>query len=174
MLNGLISSLESPSNSPTHQMKLKLGKNIIKGHREMRTFKFIEYFPITFRNIRSISQITDEILQTSLNPDLNKNKLVQVKEGEGKSGSFFFTSFDQRFKIKIIQQEEKNQITRMLEDIEKHFRRNPNSLLTRIYSLFKIKVRGMASVHAILIPNSFFIDGKVRVNIIYLMYVYLN
>ena len=131
---------------------------------DQNIIKFREFDEGIFENIRDASGITKEMLFDSLNPDANKKSLLQVGEGEGNSGSFFFISHDKRFIIKIIQKDEKENIGKMLEMYFAHLRNNPDSLLLRIYSMFQIKVKRMASVYAILVPNVFFLEGQIQVH----------
>ena len=175
MLKGLINSVENPSFMAKHKRKLQAESSDSEYYNsrsesegQLNKFNFTEYSPTHFRIIQHISQITKQILYNSLNPEFNKKCLMQVEEGEGKSGSFFFLSHDQQFIIKIIQKGEKNNILNMLGNYVGHLKKNPDSLLTRIYSLFKVKINGMATVYAILVPHAFYNQGDVKVLIVYI------
>ena len=131
--------------------------------------KFTEIGSNYFSNIRNIRNIDVNMFLHSLNPNLNTRSLLKVTEGKGKSGSFFFISHDERLIIKIIQYEEKHTFKQILKRYCNHLENNPISLLSIIYSLFSLKVPGMAKINAILSPNSQFIGGKLRV----MEYIYI-
>lgn len=60
-------------------------------------------------------------------------------ESEGKSGSFFFFSQDNKFLIKTMTPDEKSVMMRMISDYVEHIKKSDNkSLLARIYGMFTI------------------------------------
>ena len=60
-------------------------------------------------------------------------------EGAGKSGSFFFATYDSKYLIKTMKSSEKKAFLDILDNYVLHLRRNPDSLITRIYGIFTIK-----------------------------------
>ena len=137
--------------------------------RKAEKYIFTEIEAEIFKRIRDISSIYNSIILYSLDPVLNKKKLLSVGEGSGKSGCFFFFSHDEQFIIKIIQNDEKKTLVNMLRNYEKYLNFNSCSLLSKIYSLFSLKVPGMAKIHAVLMANTFYNSGIPRVNI----YIYI-
>jgi len=70
--------------------------------------KVIELAPKVFSRIRELDDISNQDIQNSLDPSLNTKQIFSAGEGTGKSGSFFFFSFDKRFIIKTMNIGEKN------------------------------------------------------------------
>jgi 1-phosphatidylinositol-4-phosphate 5-kinase len=56
--------------------------------------KTTEYAPAIFKAIRDMDKITDEMIIKSLDTEANRQQMFKAKESAGKSGSFFFFSFD--------------------------------------------------------------------------------
>ena len=158
MLKGIISSLSHGMNK-----KYTINDSNIKKSKKKRKYIFTEIQKEIFAKIRNLSGISDTDILNSLNPILNKENLRSVGDGSGKSGSFFFFSHDEQFIIKIIPNYEKTVLVGMLENYKEYLKVNPNSLLCRICILFSLKVAGMAKIYAILIPNTFYINGMPNV-----------
>ena len=159
MLQGLSTIIQIP-------IEQILDKNyMLSLGQDNKKIIFTEISTNIFNHIRSLSGISKAEFIHSLDSILNKNSLLQIKEGEGKSGSFFFDTHNKRLMIKILQNEEKKVIENFLENYEKHLKNNSESYLLRIYSLFELKVPGLAKTYAILIPNAFFIQGTLYVRL---------
>lgn len=74
--------------------------------------------------------------------------MFKAGEGAGSSGSFFFFSHDQRFLIKTMTYEEVIKMRKMLDAYIEHIKATKNqSLLARIYGIFKITTNYFAPVH---------------------------
>jgi 1-phosphatidylinositol-4-phosphate 5-kinase len=56
--------------------------------------KTTEYAPAIFKAIRDMDKITDEMIIKSLDTESNRQQMFKAKESAGKSGSFFFFSYD--------------------------------------------------------------------------------
>jgi 1-phosphatidylinositol-4-phosphate 5-kinase len=65
-----------------------------------------EYAPAIFSAIRDMDNVTDAQIQNSLNTELNRTQVFKAKESAGKSGSFFFFSYDKKFLIKTMNNKE--------------------------------------------------------------------
>ena len=61
-----------------------------------------EYAPDVFAFLRQKDGYTNKILEESLDPDANRAMVFKAGESQGKSGSFFFFSKDQKFIIKTM------------------------------------------------------------------------
>jgi hypothetical protein len=77
-----------------------------------------------------------------LDPLLNKENMDNIKESQGKSGSFFFFTHDNKYLVKTITN---NELTTMLgafmKNYHEHISSTPESLLARIYGLFSIVIK---------------------------------
>ena len=58
--------------------------------------------PDVFAFLRQKDGYTNKILEESLDPDANRAMVFKAGESQGKSGSFFFFSKDQKFIIKTM------------------------------------------------------------------------
>jgi hypothetical protein len=68
--------------------------------------------------------------------------MMQIKEGEGKSGSFFFFSHDKKFLIKTITDDElENILDKFIEIYYNYISNNPDSLIARIYGIYSIIIK---------------------------------
>ena len=75
-------------------------------------------------------------MKRSLLPFKNRNL---ISKSEGKSGNFFICTDDNRYILKTINQDELELIRGMfLKKYLKHLKRYPNSLICRIFGLYKM------------------------------------
>ena len=65
--------------------------------------------------------------------------MFQSGEGAGKSGSFFFFSHDKKYLIKTMKKGELDVMLRILPHYLEHHRRNPDSILAKIFGVFTLK-----------------------------------
>jgi len=80
-------------------------------------------------------------LQFSFDPENNQGISISMGNGAGKSGSLFFFSSDNRFLIKTINKDEKNELLGSLNDYLAHYEKSKNkSLLARIYGVFCLRI----------------------------------
>lgn len=59
----------------------------------------------------------------------------------GKSGSFFYYSYDMRFVVKTISKGEATFLRSILQQYYKFVRDNPNTLISRFFGMHRVKVR---------------------------------
>lgn len=72
-----------------------------------------EYAPDVFAYLRNIDGFSNDVLRESLNPEFNKDMVFKAGESQGKSGSFFFFSKDQKFIIKTMTDSDFNAFMRI-------------------------------------------------------------
>lgn len=85
------------------------------------------------------------------------NDSLRELSSPGKSGSFFYLSYDDRYMIKTIKKTEVIVILRMLSAYFNHFRQNENTLLTKFFGLHCVRLTGAAQrkVRFIIMGNLF-------------------
>jgi hypothetical protein len=97
---------------------------------------FIEYAPKIFKILRQLDGLIEEELIKSLLPSKNK---LSIKKSQGKGGSFFITTDDNRFIMKTISADELELVRAIfLKKFVKHVRRYPESLICRIYGIYRM------------------------------------
>jgi len=65
---------------------------------------------------------------------------MSVGEG-GASGEFFFSSFDNKLLIKTVPENEFKVFLKFLTDYIKYLKKNPNSLIARIYGIYRFNFK---------------------------------
>ena len=76
--------------------------------------------------------------------------VFKAGESQGKSGSFFFFSFDKKFIIKTMTESDLSTFKRLFPEYIKVMFTRRNSLLARIYGVYTIKIAEREPVHIIL------------------------
>ncbi|RLV89840.1 Phosphatidylinositol 4-phosphate 5-kinase its3 [Spathaspora sp. JA1] len=117
-------------------------------------FKLKDYSPEVFRDLRLLFGVDAADYLMSITAQY----IVSQQNSPGKSGSFFYYSRDYRFIIKTIHHAEHKQLLRILKDYHQHVKENPNTLISQIYGLHRIKMPikdGRRVVHFVVMNNLF-------------------
>lgn len=102
--------------------------------------QFIEYAPQTFNDIRKNEGIDYHEMAKSFLPMYNQ---TGIKRSEGKSGTFFISTDDNKYMIKTLKSEELDIIRfKFLNQYAKYTNDNPSTLLCPIYGIFKMIMLG--------------------------------
>ncbi|KAJ3224419.1 Phosphatidylinositol-4-phosphate 5-kinase [Chytriomyces hyalinus] len=114
-------------------------------------FKFKDYAPWVFRQIREHFQVEAPEYLLSLT-----GKYILSELGSpGKSGSFFYYSQDYRFIIKTISKAEHKFFRRILRGYYEHIQANPDTLISRIFGLHRVKLPGGQKIRFVVMGNLF-------------------
>ena len=114
-------------------------------------FKFKDYAPWVFRDLRKIFQIDAADYLVSLT-----DKYILSELGSpGKSGSFFYFSRDYRFIIKTLHHAEHKFLRRILRNYYEHVKRYPNTLISQFYGLHRVKTSFGRKIHFVVMNNLF-------------------
>lgn len=114
-------------------------------------FKFKDYAPWVFRQLRSTFQIDPAEYLMSLT-----SKYILSELGSpGKSGSFFYFSRDYKYIIKTIHHAEHKFLRKILKDYYLHVTENPNTLLSQFYGLHRVKLPFGRKIHFVVMNNLF-------------------
>ena len=106
-----------------------------------------------FAEIKKLDGIGPADILKSLNTDVNRDSIFKAKESAGKSGSFFFFSYDRKFLIKTMNDGELSIFRKALPTYLLHCRENRNNLIARIYGVFTVQMEDIAPVHLFLMAN---------------------
>ena len=136
-----------------HQSKKTEDDTVMTLNEEV---ELIEWAPAVFDAIKKMQGITPEMIEESLSTDKNAQQLFKAKESGGKSGSFMFFSYDKRFMIKTMNAAEHRVFMDALPTYLDHLKRNPQSLIAKIYGVYTIKMEDIKEVHIFLGDNLFF------------------
>lgn len=123
-----------------------------------------EYSPDVFAFLRALDGYNNDILRESLNPEANRKMVFKAGESQGKSGSFFFFSKDQRFIIKTMTESDFNAFMRIQKHYFKHVATNDGSLLARVYGVYSVHMEDQKPVKLIVMENG--IRGATRDSIV--------
>lgn len=97
----------------------------------------ISYAPRVFKTLMRLDGLSD--LHSHVNPSLNEQQIKKnVQSDGGKSGQFFFFTFDDKVILKTLQKKELNVIMSRLKYYVAHCIENPYSLITKISGIYTI------------------------------------
>eukprot|EP01102_Stenamoeba_stenopodia_P009426 TRINITY_DN2776_c0_g1_i1.p1 TRINITY_DN2776_c0_g1~~TRINITY_DN2776_c0_g1_i1.p1 ORF type:complete len:698 (+),score=192.80 TRINITY_DN2776_c0_g1_i1:263-2356(+) len=126
------------------------GSNTTPAHPG-RDFKFRDYAPFVFRQLRDKFNIDSADYLLSLTGDYILSEIVSP----GKSGSFFYFSHDTRFMLKTITNFETKFLKKILPSYYNHVMNNPNTLLTRFFGFHSVKPHNGRRLHFVIMANIF-------------------
>lgn len=114
-------------------------------------FKFKDYAPWVFRDLRKIFEIDAADYLVSLT-----GKYILSELGSpGKSGSFFYFSRDYRFIIKTLHHAEHRFLRKILREYHSHVSKYPNSMISQFYGLHRVKTSFGKKIHFVVMNNLF-------------------
>mgnify|MGYP006091028943 CR=1 FL=1 len=106
-------------------------------------------------------------IKKSMNPSKNRDQIFSSGEASGASGSFFFFSHDKRFIVKTMSNDELELMQKILPDMYRHLRDNPDSLLARIYGIYKVEMKNYLPVNLMMMGNTLKFRNKDNIFRIY-------
>ena len=126
------------------------GTKLTPAH-EMRDFKFKEYAPEVFRHIRDLSGISAEEYLLTVCGDFQFLEFIS----NSKSGQFFFYTHERQYMIKTVSKDESKFLRKILPQYHHHLSQNPNTLLTKIYGMHRVKPHKKPERHFLIFSNVF-------------------
>ncbi|KAJ9078772.1 Phosphatidylinositol-4-phosphate 5-kinase [Entomophthora muscae] len=114
-------------------------------------FKFKDYSPWVFRSLRELFGIDPAEYLLSL----TLKYILSELSTPGKSGSFFYYSQDFRFIIKTVHHSEHKFFRKILPGYYEHVKANPDTLISRIYGLHRVKMAHTRKIHFVVMANVF-------------------
>ena len=123
--------------------------------------KFYDYAPKIFYNLRSLYGILNDDYLKSLGPEnflcnliITKNKSLKEICSSGKSGSFFYYSYDSKYLMKTIPESEFLKFKEMLQDYYLYIYEHPQTLLQRFFGLYMC-IFNDTKMHFVVMNNVF-------------------
>lgn len=121
-------------------------------HKLTSSFKFKDYSPRVFRNIRRHFGIDESDYMLSLAGDFNFIEFI----ANSHSGQFFFYSHDGKYMIKTMEKAECRFLRSILPEYYHYVNSQPNTLMTRYYGMHRVKMRHIRKVMHFVIMGSVF------------------
>uniref|UniRef100_A0A7S2NXK0 PIPK domain-containing protein n=1 Tax=Leptocylindrus danicus TaxID=163516 RepID=A0A7S2NXK0_9STRA len=132
------------------------GSDITPKHNLGHTFKFKDYSPFAFAYLRRMFGVNEfEFLQSICG---NANFIQFMSNA--KSGQFMFYSCDGKYMIKTITTTESKFLRRILPHYFRHCFQNPNTLVSRFYGMYRVKMYHLERRVKFIIMNSVFDTDK--------------
>lgn len=128
---------------------LDLVESDIYYHSEVKIRK---YASIVFKDIRERDGLYSGSMIDSLDYKKNSNHLSEAFASGGRSANPILYTYDRKYLIKTISKNEKNILVKMLPEFHRRMH-DENSLLCRIYGLYKIQISDKQSAHIIIMRN---------------------
>ena len=123
--------------------------------------KFYDYAPKIFYNLRNLYGISNDDYLKSLGPEnflcnliITKNKSLKEICSSGKSGSFFYYSYDSKYLMKTIPECEFEKFREMLQDYYLYMYEHPQTLLQRFFGLYMC-IFNDTKMHFVVMNNVF-------------------
>lgn len=134
----------------------KNGSKNTPAHK-MRDFKFKDYSPEVFRQLRDIWGLDAAEYTMTIT---NNHYLEFISNS--KSGQFFFYTYDKRFMIKTMSKAECKFIRQILPQYFDYVRLNPHTLLTRFYGIHRVKPSGSEKMRFLIMGSVFYTDKYIH------------
>eukprot|EP01125_Pyxidicula_operculata_P009417 TRINITY_DN3100_c2_g1_i1.p1 TRINITY_DN3100_c2_g1~~TRINITY_DN3100_c2_g1_i1.p1 ORF type:complete len:1070 (-),score=279.74 TRINITY_DN3100_c2_g1_i1:466-3675(-) len=126
------------------------------------SFTFHDIAPKAFSRIRQWSGLPESQYISALNPKTFLRGMSNANFTQGRSGSFFIFSPDQRFILKTISKSESDQLTTVLADYFTHISiYKEKSLLTRYYGSYVLTMpHNVGSTYVVIMQNVFYVSDQ--------------
>ncbi|XP_034910743.1 phosphatidylinositol 4-phosphate 5-kinase 7 [Populus alba] len=121
-------------------------------------FYWKDYCPMVFRNLREMFKLDAAEYMMSICGDDGLTELPS----SGKSGSIFFLSHDDRFVIKTLKKFELKTVLKMLPKYYIHVGKHENTLITKIFGVHRITLRGGKKVRFVVMGNMFCTELRIH------------
>ena len=126
-------------------------------HQLAHTFKFKDYSPVVFAYLRRMAGINEFDFLISVCGNANFIEFIS----NAKSGQFFFYSNDGRYMIKTMTNAESKFLRRILPEYFKHCCENPNTMITRFFGMYRVKLYHLRRNVKFVIMNSVYDTDKI-------------
>ena len=130
--------------------------------------RFYDHAPKIFYNLRTLYGISNDDYLKSLGPEnflcnliVTKNKSLKEICSSGRSGSFFYFSYDGKYLMKTIPESEFLKFKEILRDYYTYMYENPKTLLQRFFGLY-VCIFDDVKMHFVVMNNVFNTPLKVH------------
>ena len=112
--------------------------------------------PELFLSIINESGLSYNSMRESINPVSNLTSIIQSSESTGKSGSFFFTTYDEKFIIKLVKKCEIESLAKVAVRYEEYLKHNKKTYICKIFGAFVINFPGLSQINLVIMENIMF------------------
>jgi hypothetical protein len=140
----------------TQMMSTNTSVSLIFEKRANQSASFFSYSSHVFQRLRELDGITNEAFLGSFDVDSVLAAFETQKFSEGRSGSFFIFSPDQRFIMKTVPVNEAMLLRRILKAYYLHICKHPGTLLSKCYGIYSFHSGFSPAVYAIVMNNVFY------------------
>ncbi|MCQ2818935.1 MAG: hypothetical protein MJ252_16845 [archaeon] len=130
--------------------------------------KFYDFAPKMFYNIRKMYGISNDSYLKSLGPEnflgnliITKNKSLRELCSSGKSGSFFYFSYDSKYLLKTLPLSEFELLQGMLKDYYIHMNKYEDTLMQRFYGMHEF-IYNDVKMYFVVLNNVFITPLKIH------------
>jgi len=123
----------------------------------MKAFKFKDYSPHIFKQLRSMFNVDPGEYMTDICGDFHMLEFMS----NSKSGSFFFFTHNTRYLVKTITKSESKLLRRILQDYYSYICKHPHSLLTKFFGMHRVKPHKRKAIYFIITGSVFWTDVEV-------------
>ncbi|KNA04201.1 hypothetical protein SOVF_201860 [Spinacia oleracea] len=121
-------------------------------------FYWKDYCPMVFRNLREMFKLIAADYMMSICGDDG----LRVISSQGKSGSMFYLSHDDRYVIKTLTKPELKVFLKMLPSYYNHVQMHENTLITKFFGLHRIKLKCGRKVRFVVMGNMFYTELRIH------------
>ena len=129
---------------------------LLPPHQLAHTFKFKDYSPVVFAYLRRLYGVNEFDFLLSVCGNANFIEFIS----NAKSGQFFFYSSDGRYMIKTMTNAESKFLRQILPEYFKHCCENPNTMITRFFGMYRVKLYHLRRNVKFVIMNSVYYTDK--------------
>eukprot|EP00118_Oscarella_pearsei_P016650 m.160912 g.160912 ORF g.160912 m.160912 type:complete len:729 (+) comp38791_c0_seq12:54-2240(+) len=135
-----------------------------RGHTHV--FEFRDFAPNAFHRLRSLQGIQwSDYARSFQDLDKLEDRELLEKFTDGRSGSFFYFSLNSKYIVKTVTKTELYLLRSVLRWYVHHLEKNPDSLLTRVYGLHRVRLaREQAVISLAVMGNIFPPSDEVKLN----------
>jgi len=125
-------------------------------HQLAHTFKFKDYSPLPFAYLRRMFGINEYEFLQSVCGTASFIEFIS----NAKSGQFFFYSSDGKYMIKTMTDAESKFLRRILPHYFRHCTLNPNTMITKFFGMYRVKLYHLRRNVKFVVMNSVFDTDK--------------
>ena len=129
---------------------------LLPPHQLSHTFKFKDYCPVVFAYLRRMYGVNEFDFLLSVCGNANFIEFIS----NAKSGQFFFYSSDGRYMIKTMTNAESKFLRQILPEYFKHCCEYPNTMITRFFGMYRVKLYHLRRNVKFVIMNSVYYTDK--------------